>query len=183
MHLAVRNPVSASETGSINPLIKSGFFIVLRGFRVIISIGGNEIRRERVEKTFVAIILAVILVLAVGKSIFALDAAVISQELEKMNIEVVGLGEQTDAELPNEFSGPYWGLLRNICRDSGWDLSAYAGKKVLMSLFPIKETYGDELLNVRVISYGDEIIAVYKTVRDGSRLAPGIFPVERVNNK
>jgi hypothetical protein len=127
------------------------------------------------KKCIIFVILGAILVFMGSKCLFASSIDAVLQELKKLNIEVAGPAEQTEEQLPAEFSGPYWGLLKNICRDSGWDLAAYAGKKVLSTCFPIKEKYGDDPLNVWVISSGEKIVCVYKTVRD---LAPGIFPVE-----
>lgn len=129
------------------------------------------------------LILVVGLCFVANKYLFALDISVILRKLQNMNIEVAGLGEQREEELPGNLSGPYWGLLENICKESGWDLSIYAGKKILESTFPIKEEYGGQLLNVWVLSYGDRVVCIYKSVREGFDLAPGIFPVNNHANK
>jgi len=110
-------------------------------------------------------------------SIFASEKDLILDELKALNIEVTGPVAQSEEELPLEFNGPFWGLLNNMCRDSGWDLSTYAGKKVLYSNYTIKDKYGNEPLDVWIISSGDKVICIYKSVREGSSLAPGLFVV------
>ncbi|MCU0652260.1 MAG: DUF4830 domain-containing protein [Candidatus Omnitrophica bacterium] len=135
------------------------------------------------KKKIIIIIAAAILVFMGREYLFAADSDIILEKLKKLNIEVAGPAEQREEQLPEEFTGPYWGLLSNICRDSGWDLAAYAGKKVLSTSFPIQEKFGDDSLNVWVIDSGRRTACVYKTVREGSELVPGIFPVENTLKK
>jgi len=72
-------------------------------------------------------------------------------------------------------------LKKIICEQGGYDLSAYAGKKVSLSCFPISEKYQlKEPLNVWVVSSGDKVVCVYKA---GSNSVPGVFPVEKPNSK
>jgi hypothetical protein len=129
------------------------------------------------KKKVIFLILVAMLLFIESRCLFVLDTDSILQELKKLNIEVTGPAKQIEETLPAELSGPNYGLKKIICERSGWNLSAFAGKKVLFTCFPIKEKYENELLNVWVISYGEKIVCIYKTVREGSALTPGIFPV------
>jgi hypothetical protein len=131
------------------------------------------------RKRFLCIILIVIIIFFGLVYLLALDIDVILSELKRLNIEVTGPVKQIETQLPTELSGPDWGLKKNICEQSGYNLSAYAGKNVSLACFPISERYDfKEPLNVWVVSSEDKIICVYKTVREDSDMAPGVFPVE-----
>jgi hypothetical protein len=131
------------------------------------------------KRKFLCIILVVVQIFICGICLFALDTDVILSELKRLNIEVTGSAKQIEIQLPTELTGPNWGFKKIICEEAGYDLSAYAGRKVLFTYFPINEKWNlKEPLNVWVISNGEKIICVYKTVREDSNLAPGIFPVE-----
>jgi len=100
-------------------------------------------------------------------------------ELQKLNIVVTGPAKQIEIQVPNELSGPNWGLKKIICEEGGYNLSSCAGKKVLFTYFPINERWNlIEPLNVLVVSDGDKIICVYKAVREDSSVAPGVFSVK-----
>ncbi len=112
---------------------------------------------------------------------FAADKDIILEELKRLEIKIVGSAKRIEVQLPTVLIGPDLGLKKTICEQSGYDLSAYAGKKVLFTAFPISEEYTSEPLNVWVISFEDKIVCVYKTVREGSVLVPGIFAIETPN--
>ncbi len=81
--------------------------------------------------------------------------------------------------MPAELSGPYYGLKKIICEEGGYDLTVCAGKNTLVTSFPLKEElYSGEPLNLWVVTCEERIACVYKTVREGSDLVPGIFSVE-----
>lgn len=97
-------------------------------------------------------------------------------ELQRLNIIVTGVASRQEMTLPVFLSGPNWGLKKTVCEEGGYDLSSYSGKSVLLTSYPISETYNGEKLNVWIISSNDKIACVYKAVREGSSLSPGIFP-------
>lgn len=99
-------------------------------------------------------------------------------ELKRLNIKVVGRPKQRKMELPAALSGPNWGLKKQICEEGGYDLAPYAGRSVLLTSYPIAEKYGDEALDVWIVSSGGRIACVYKAVRESSNMAPGIFPAK-----
>jgi len=129
-------------------------------------------------KNYTIVALAALLVFIGSSCLLAADNNAAVEALRKLNIEVIGPAEQTEEQLPDKLNGPYWGYLNNTCRDSGWDLSAYAGKKISSTCFPIQEKFGDEPLNVWVLSSAEKTVCIYKAVREGSSLVPGIFPVK-----
>lgn len=120
------------------------------------------------------------LTIMVSSQSLASDKDIVLRELKVLNIEAASFPVETEELLPDKLTGPYWGLLKNICSESGWDLPGYAGKKVLFYSFSTKEKYGDEPLKLWVIAYSDKIVCVYKTVvceENNTCVAPGILPV------
>jgi hypothetical protein len=134
------------------------------------------------NKVIVIIIFLTILVFIGNQRLFAADKGVALQFLNKLHIEVTGPAEQEEEYLPTEFTGPYWGLIKNMCKDSGWDLPAYAGRQVLTTRFPIKEKYGADPLEITVISSGDVIICAWELIKNPS-VAPGLLPVQNPQKK
>jgi hypothetical protein len=131
------------------------------------------------KKKSLRIILAVIIMYFGVVYSFALDINVILSELKRLNIKIMGPAKQIETQLPSELSDANWGLKKIICEQGGYNLSAYAGKKVSLTCFPISERYHFiEPLNVWVVSSGDKIVCVYKTVRENSNIIPGVFPVQ-----
>ena len=132
------------------------------------------------KKILCIISLAIFILFSRGIYLFALDRNVILSELKRLKIKVTGSAKQIEAQLPIKLSGADWGLKKIVCEQGGYDLSAYAGKKVSLIRFPISEKYASEPLNVWVVSCNDKIACVYKAVREGSNLVPGVFPIENL---
>jgi len=133
------------------------------------------------KKKFAGAILAVVTIFMCGVCSYALDMDAIFLELKRLNIEVTGKAKQTEIQLPNELSGPNFGLKKTICEKGGYDLTTCAGKKALFTSFPIKEKWDSkkpliwgftykEPLNVWVVTCEEKIVCVYKAVRKGSGL-------------
>lgn len=105
--------------------------------------------------------------------------AVILSELQRLNMVTTGQPTQTEMQLPSDLSGPNWGLKAIVCQEGGYDIPAYAGKAVLLTSYPINQVYdGKEPLQVWVITSGNKIVCVYRSVREGSTLVSGIFSVK-----
>jgi len=140
----------------------------------------DEYKESRMDrKSFLCVILVVIIIFFAVVYLFALDIDVILSELKRLNIKVTSPAKQIEVQLPTELSDANWGLKKIICEQGGYDLYAYAGKKVSLTCFPISERYHFiEPLKVWVVSSGDKIICVYKTVNENSNMVPGVFPVE-----
>ncbi len=111
------------------------------------------------------------------------DRSVILSELQRLNIEVTGASKQIELELPSVLSDANWGLKKIICEEGGYNLSAYAGKTILFTSYPINEVWNNtEPLNVWVATSEDKIVCVYKAVRENSMVAPGIFSIKENSN-
>lgn len=102
----------------------------------------------------------------------------ISEELKKLNIQVIGQPKQIEFQLPSALTSSNWGLKKTICEEGGYNLSLYVGESVLLTSYAINERFENESLDAWIISKGDKIACVYKSVREDSILAPGIFSVK-----
>ncbi len=101
----------------------------------------------------------------------------ILKKLDMLGIVVVGQSSQQDIILPPVLSDANWGLKNEICQQSGYNLSSYAGKSVKLISYNIEEKYKNEPLAVWVVVSDETIACIYKTVRQDSSMAPGVFPV------
>ncbi len=148
------------------------------------------------QKGFANIILVVVIIILVGiVSYFSFvkkSKPVVQQptptpesknsvlsELQRLNIQVTGQEKQIELELPPILSDANWGMKKIICEEGGYNLSAYAGKTLLFTSYPINEVWNStEPLNVWIVTSGDKIVCVYKTVGENSNAAPGIFSIK-----
>jgi len=129
------------------------------------------------SKKFPAYLLtALIYIFCTASFIFASDASVILAELNRLKIKVIGSIQPQDSEFPAEFNGPYWGLLANVCKQGGYNLDAYAGKKAKIVNLPVNNPA--RTLNVVAFSCDEKIVCVYFV---DSTTVPGMEPV--VNSK
>ncbi|MGA2774462.1 MAG: hypothetical protein ABSE81_00135 [Candidatus Omnitrophota bacterium] len=111
--------------------------------------------------------------------LFASDIDIILAELKRLNIKVTGLIEPQEEQLPAYLSGPYWGLLKNVCKEGGYDLATYAGRKVMYVNLPIADN-SNKPLNVVVFSCAEKIACVYKVDKE---TVPGMLPVSNPGKK
>jgi len=110
----------------------------------------------------------------------------ILSELERLNIEIFGQPKQIQLQLPVTLSDANWGLKKIICEKGGYNLTKYAGEDVLLTSYNINEVYkhttrfGTEEfpLRVSVITVDNKVACVYKTVREGADLTPGVFSIK-----
>ena len=104
-------------------------------------------------------------------------------ELERLNIQATGQFKQIQLELPSHLSDANWGMKKTICEEGGYNLSSYAGKTLLFTSYSINEVWNNtEPLNVWIATIGEKIVCVYKTVRENSMVAPGIFSIKENSN-
>ena len=83
-----------------------------------------------------------------------------------------------DMTLPPTFvSTSEWAPTNNACAGGGYDLSLYSGKNVSVASYTSSEMFNKEPLDVKVISNGYKIVCVFRSVKKGSTVAPGVFPV------
>lgn len=102
----------------------------------------------------------------------------ILSELARLNIKTTGQAKETSLTLPSSLNEPNWALKKTACEQGGYNLSAYAGKFVILTTYSITQKYGSEPLNVSVMSAANKIICVFKSVKEDSSMAPGIFSVK-----
>jgi len=123
--------------------------------------------------------IAIILFLGFPPSNAVTNEAIIVAELRRLNMATGGAPEQMNVQLPSELSDANWGLKASVCQEGGYDLYAYAGKDVLLTSYPINQKYNNtEFLQAWVVTSGDKVVCVYRTVMDGSALTPGVFSVK-----
>src|SRR3989338_1553456 len=111
------------------------------------------------------------------------NSNIVLSALQRLNIEVTGQPKQVELELPSNLSDANWGMKKTVCEEGGYNLSAYAGKTLLFTSYPINEVWNNtEPLNVWVATSGDTLVCVYKAVRENSMVAPGIFSIKENSN-
>jgi len=125
------------------------------------------------------IFFVLIVTFAASIALFALDEGPVLPELKKLNLEAGQPVTQSKERLPEAASltGPYWGLMKNVCEKGGYDLAAFAGKDVVFSRFPLKKKENLEPLDVCVYSTQDKIACVFLLNTDPS-VAGSMYPVQ-----
>src|SRR3989344_4429964 len=79
------------------------------------------------------------------------NSNIVLSALQRLNIEVTGQPKQVELELPSNLSDANWGMKKTVCEEGGYNLSAYAGKTLLFTSYPINEVWNNtEPLNVWV---------------------------------
>jgi hypothetical protein len=102
---------------------------------------------------------------------------VVRQEIERLGFETTGEATVQTVDLPSQLDDANWGLKAMVCQEGGYDLYFYAGETVTLTSVDITETCQGEALRLWVVSKDEDIICVYKTVREGSGAAPGVWSV------
>jgi hypothetical protein len=102
---------------------------------------------------------------------------VVRQEIELLGFDTTGEATVETIDLPSQLDDANWGLKAIVCQEGGYDLYFYAGETVTLTSVDITETCQGEPLRLWVVSKDEDIICVYKTVREGSSAAPGVWSV------
>jgi hypothetical protein len=137
-------------------------------------LGGQDTKKEIMKKRkLIYISLVFIGIFMASSRLFASDIDVIQAELKRLNIKVIGSIEPQEEQMPAYFSGPYYGLLKEVCKDGGYDISAYADRKVMQVNLPIADS-SNYPLNIVVFSCEDKIVCAYKVDKES---APGMLAV------
>jgi hypothetical protein len=97
-------------------------------------------------------------------------------ELKKLNIQITGNLSQSEQTLPSSLTGPDWSIKKDVCEQGGYNLSDFTGKSVFFNTWLTDEIYsqGSQPISVWVITYGNNIACVYKTVKDA---VPGVISI------
>jgi len=104
-------------------------------------------------------------------------------ELQRLDIEVKDQWGQGELRIPSILTDANWGLKKEICKEGGYNLTAYAGKTLLFTSYLTNEILNnEESLLVWILNDGNEIACVYKTVLESSSLIPGVFSIRENPN-
>ncbi|WP_162604968.1 DUF4830 domain-containing protein [Geomonas terrae] len=105
--------------------------------------------------------------------------------IQKYKLHIHGTSNTQEVLLPQELSGPDWGLKQSVLRRAGFDLSPYAGQRVLLIRYDLVEKYyqvsnlGTESydLSLWIIAKGHKALGAFVSCRWPDGLIPGVFAV------
>jgi len=105
----------------------------------------------------------------------ALDPQV-ARELERHGIVPTSEAREFAETLPTDLMATSsWGTKVGPCRAGGYDLTASAGHDVRLLRYAIDQRERDEALYAWVVLDGDAVACVFRSVREDSEMAPGVF--------
>lgn len=100
----------------------------------------------------------------------------VASELARHGIEPVSDAREHTETVPADLmAGAMWGTRVGPCRAGGYDLSTAAGREVRMLRYEIDDVIRDERLYAWVVLDGDRVACVFRSVREDSEMAPGIY--------
>jgi len=105
------------------------------------------------------------------------DEQVALSVIQKYNLHTEGAPQTDVYTLPQEFNDANWGLKETVCQQAGYDLTPFAGQTVSLMRYSILEKYNGDPLYLWILTKENTCICAYTSVREGSGLVPGIFPV------
>ena len=100
-----------------------------------------------------------------------------SRELTRLGLRPIGPTTILDSTVPARLDDPKDAALADTCRAGGYDLTAAAGRPVTFTGVDVEESCAGEPAMAWVVTDGDVVRCAYLSVRRGSLLAPGIWPV------
>lgn len=82
---------------------------------------------------------------------------------------------QEEITLPLKLSDANWGLKQQVCKKAGYDLTAFAGQKLLFTSYSIIDSSAETDKKIAwVASKGEKIACVYKTAAN-TNILPGVY--------
>jgi hypothetical protein len=101
----------------------------------------------------------------------------VASELARHGIEPTSEAREHTETVPVDLmAGAMWGTRVGPCLSGGYDLSTAAGHEVRMLRYEIDDVIRDERLYAWVVLDGDRVACVFRSVREDSEMAPGVFP-------
>jgi hypothetical protein len=101
------------------------------------------------------------------------------QEAERvtgaLGLSAVGPPETLDVNLPTALTDAQWGPVADACRQGAYDLSSVAGSTACLLGQDITQLCQGYPARVWVVMRDGTVVCVYKTVRAGVNVAPGIY--------
>ena len=101
----------------------------------------------------------------------------VAAEFERHRIVPNGAESEFADTLPSDLMATAnWGTKIGPCRAGGYDVTAAAGHPVRLLRYPIPDRIRGEPLYAWVVIDGESIACVFRSVREHSEMAPGVFP-------
>jgi len=134
-----------------------------------------------VKKGLLVLSVCIVMVTA-AIALFASGEDPVLSELKRLGLATGWPSAQSKERLPEAggLTGPYWGLMKNVCKEGGYDLAAFAGKDVLFTRFSEQKKSNAVSPDVCVYSYEDKIACVFLLDSDPG-VAGSMYPVQSVN--
>jgi hypothetical protein len=99
-------------------------------------------------------------------------------EIQSYGLSSVGVPLVQEITLPDEFTGPNWGIKADACEAGGYNLNPHAGQTAFLTEYNLTVTYRKEPLNVYILTQGSRVICAYIAVQNSSSIAPGVFAID-----
>lgn len=110
-----------------------------------------------------------------GSSV-ALEPSV-AREFERHGIRPTSASNEFLETMPADLMATSsWGTKIGPCRAGGYDLTVAAGRPVRLLRYAIDERIQGEPLYVFAVMDGETVACVFRSVREGSETAPGVYP-------
>ena len=104
------------------------------------------------------------------------DLSVASSAIATDGLTAVGAPQTLDVTLPTTLpTDDNWGLKATVCQEGGYDITPLAGKTVCLVGQDISQTCQGAPARVWVLMDNGAVRCVYKAVRPGVVLAPGVY--------
>jgi hypothetical protein len=110
------------------------------------------------------------------------DPSAASAALTALSITPVGTPQTLNATLPAVLAtDDNWGLKATVCRQAGYDITALAGKTVCLLGQDMTQVCQGIPATAWVVMNNGAVACVYKAVRPGFSLAPGVYAANDAN--
>lgn len=110
------------------------------------------------------------------------DPSAASAALTALSITPVGTPQTLNATLPAVLAtDDNWGLKATVCRQAGYDITALAGKTVCLLGQDMTQVCQGIPATAWVVMNNGAVACVYKSLRQGFRLAPGVYAANDAN--
>ena len=109
------------------------------------------------------------------------DLDLASKTLAAFGLLSVGDPQMSNATLPAGLASGGWDLKATVCRQAGYEIAPLAGKTVCLLSQDITETCQGLPATAWIMMNNGAVACVYKTVRNGFPIAPGVYAVTDAN--
>jgi hypothetical protein len=121
-------------------------------------------------------------VLKAPKIAFGCDLTVASNAIAALGLTAAGASQTLNATLPAVLAtDDNWGLKATVCQQAGYDMTPLAGKTVCLLGQDMTQMCQGIPATAWVVMNNGAVACVYKAVRPGFRLAPGVYAANDAN--